>query len=258
VPDTVLSQLTAAAREAGRILLTHYKSPTLNVRRKPDKSEVSDADIASSHYLADALPQILTAPVLCEEAIVPYEVRRHWTEYWLVDPLDGTKDFLAGENDFTVCIALITRGQPRLGVIYAPALDEMYEAESGKGAFLTRSGERTRLQARGGAPWKAARSRFHDAGETSALFDRNGVKSILPMGSALKFGKVADATVNLFVRLRGCHEWDVASGQIVVTEAGGAMKALPGGGTLSYNTPNAMVEPFAALGSEADFSRLRL
>ncbi len=237
--------------------MTYFGSSTLGVRQKPDHSQVTDADMAASHLIAEALPKIWQAPVLCEEALVDFEVRRHWQQYWLVDPLDGTKDFLAGEKDFTVCIALITNGQPSLGVIFAPALDEMYEAESGKGAFVTSAGKRVRLTAQGGGSWAAVRSRFHDGGETTAFFDRNGVSKTVLMGSALKFGRIASGSVNIFPRLRGCHDWDVAAGQIIVIEAGGALLALPGGGPLVYNTAEAKVAPFVALAAAADFSRLR-
>lgn len=240
-------------------MLTHYKSPDLVIRRKPDDSQVTDADLAASIYLAKELPRIWDAPVFCEEGVIAYETRRHWSEYWLVDPLDGTKDFLAGEKDFTVCIALITNGQPRIGMIYAPVLDELYEAESGKGSFLTRAGQRARLKTKGsGGPWAAVRSRFHDGGETTVFLERNHVTQATAVGSALKFGRIADGTGNLFPRLRGCHEWDVAAGQIIVSEAGGAICALPEGGPLTYNSPSAVVSPFVALGSASDFTRLKL
>lgn len=257
MPETILTQLAPVTREAGRILLTHYQSPGLVIRRKADRSQVTDADLASSAYLAKALPKIWAAPVMCEEAVVPFETRRHWKEYWLVDPLDGTKDFLAGEKDFTVCIALITNGQPRIGVIFAPVLDELFEAESGEGSFVTRAGKRTRLATKGGLPWAAVRSRFHDAGETTTFLERNRVENTIAVGSALKFGRIAEGMGNLFPRLRGCHEWDVAAGQIIVAEAGGALCALPSGGPLFYNTPEAMVSPFVAVGNAADFAKLR-
>ncbi len=249
VSDT-LSQLRAASVEAGKILMKHYGSPTLEVRRKPDDSQVTDADVASSKFLAAALPKIIASPVFCEEAVIPFETRRHWKEYWLVDPLDGTKDFLAGQKDFTVCIALIRDGRPWLAVIHAPALGETFEAERGNGAYRVRGSDRARLSVAAGPPWRAVRSRFHDGGETDAFFERNGITNALPVGSALKFGRVAEGSANVFVRMKGCHEWDVASGELIVEEAGGTVRSLPEGEALAYNTPEAKVKPFLACGGD--------
>jgi 3'(2'), 5'-bisphosphate nucleotidase len=258
VPDTTLKDLGEAAREAGKILLRYYRRADLKIQLKADASQVTEADVASSQFLASALPKIWQAPVLCEEAVVPYETRRTWSEYWVVDPLDGTKEFIESHDEYSICIALVRAGKPSLGVIFAPALDELFEAEAGKGAFVTRAGRRTRLISKGaGKPWIAARSRFHDGPETTAYLERNGVETMIPIGSAIKFGRIAEGSANLFLRLKGCHEWDVAAGDILVREAGGAMLSLEGK-PLSYNTPTAKVEPFVVLGNAADFARLKL
>lgn len=235
-----------------------FASPSLKVDRKTDDSEVTDADRDVSDFLCARLPSIKNVPVLSEEAVVPYEQRKTWREFWIVDPLDGTRDFVAGSREFCVCLALVKDGRPILGVLEAPALGEGYFASRGKGAFRESQGKTERLLLKRPLPnWIAARSRFHDGADVAAFLQRQGITENRMVGSALKFARLAEGQANVFVRLKPCGEWDVAAGQILLEEAGGSVVTVPDGGLPRYNTPDAAAAPFVALGLGKKISQLK-
>ncbi|HSE13691.1 MAG TPA: 3'(2'),5'-bisphosphate nucleotidase CysQ [Rudaea sp.] len=243
----------AIARAAGRAILDIYDGD-FAVQRKQDNSPLTAADVAAHRTILDGLrvltPQI---PVLSEEAAeqAAWSVRRQWARYWLVDPLDGTREFVKRNGEFTVNIALINEHQPVLGVVYAPVLDEMFCGWQGGHAYA-RCGEQSgevELHTRSRAtPLIVAGSRSHADPRTLAALDRLGPHELVPLGSSLKFCRAAQGRVDLYVRYGLTSEWDTAAGQCVLEQAGGGVTDMSGT-TLRYNTKESLLNPdFLAFG----------
>jgi 3'(2'), 5'-bisphosphate nucleotidase len=235
----------AIARTAGRAILEVYDSD-FAVERKDDNSPLTAADLAAHRAIVDGLrvltPQI---PVLSEEAAeqVPWSERSRWVRYWLVDPLDGTREFVKRNGEFTVNIALIEDQRTTLGVVYAPVLDEMYWAWDGGNAFavMRQSGKvelRTRARA---TPLRVAGSRSHADPRLVAALERLGPHELIALGSSLKFCRAAQGEVDLYVRYGPTSEWDTAAGQCVLEQAGGGVTRLDGS-PLRYNTKESLLK----------------
>ena len=235
-----LLRLERIARSAGAEILQHY-SPSTTAELKDDRSPVTAADRAAHHSIVGALAEWDPAtPVVSEEGIVPpYTVRARWTRFWLVDPLDGTIEFLQHNGEFTVNIALIEAGKPVLGVVYAPALDLLYIAGRGLGAWKEQAGsERQRIRSRPpspGSPLVVAESRSHPSTELEAYLAKIPVKARVQAGSSLKFCWVAEGKADIYPRFGRTMEWDVAAGDCVFRESG---EGTPRLSTLRYNTPD--------------------
>ena len=239
-PATLLTAVLALAHEAGAVIETMRVQPR-DVAAKADGSPVSRAD-REGHRIIVAGLQALTpgVPIISEEAEAPdRETRAAWTEFWLVDPLDGTKEFLAGKPDYTVNIALIHDGQPVLGVVYAPGHDVTYYAVAGEGSWRRRgSGGATRNYAEPPAPAAALRvaeSRSHGSPGLEDLLAGFRVKERITIGSSLKFCLVAEGTADCYIRLGPTMEWDVAAGDCVFRWA--TRSGTPHPSPLSYNKP---------------------
>ncbi len=241
--QTDLDYLVATAREAGGEILTVYATD-FGVTRKEDASPLTEADLRSHHLITRRLRERYPAmPILSEENSEesPYEVRRQWREFWLVDPLDGTKEFIKRNGQFTVNIALIREGRPVAGVVYAPVLDRLYYALEGHGAFRVSDGAApTRLEPRSGSNGDRlviAGSLSHPTPEMDAFVaeQRRTHKHVefLPMGSSLKICLVAEGEADVYPRFGPTMEWDTAAAHAVAREAGrkvlahGTMQELP-------------------------------
>lgn len=241
----------ALARAAGVAILDIYRQD-FDVEAKADDSPLTAADMASHHLIVDGLRALAPGiPVLSEEdAGIPWDERRRWPRHWLVDPLDGTREFVKKNGEFTVNIALIAGGVPVLGVVYAPVFDYLMHAERGVGAFL-RDGEgdialSTRRPAT--APLRVAASRSHLDARTAALLERMGEIERLGLGSSLKFCRIAESRADVYPRFGPTSEWDTAAAQCVLEAAGGAVLGLDGA-PLRYNTKDSLLNPdFLALG----------
>jgi 3'(2'), 5'-bisphosphate nucleotidase len=179
-------------------------------------------------------------PVLSEESKeIPYEKRKYWDNFWLVDPLDGTKEFIKRNGEFTVNIALITRGVPTIGVVHAPALSVTYYAAQNEGAFIQRTGEKPQkitVNSSEESTLKIVASRSHASESLEKFLEQLRNYECLSMGSSLKFCLVADGTAHLYPRLGPTMEWDTASGHCIVEAAGGSVSTLAEG-PLLYNKP---------------------
>jgi 3'(2'), 5'-bisphosphate nucleotidase len=238
VTRELLDRLGALAREAGAAAMRHYGTHAAEL--KADKSPVTAADRAAHEVITRALaawtPDV---PVISEEGeIAPYEARKAWQRFWLVDPLDGTKEFLQQNGEFTVNIALIEHGEPVLGVVFAPAIDVLYSAGRGLGSWK---------QERGAAPVRLrgpgkpgpdgvviVESRSHPSAELEAYLGTLKVARREKAGSSLKFGLVAEGRAHLYPRFGPTMEWDVAAGDCVwrmAAESGERPSPL------KYNTP---------------------
>jgi 3'(2'), 5'-bisphosphate nucleotidase len=242
----------ALAREAGAAILAVY-AEDFDVQHKSDRSPLTAADQAAHELLVAGLPARAEAlPVLSEEAErTPWEVRRAWSRYWLVDPLDGTREFVKRNGEFTVNIALIDDHQPVLGVVFAPALDYLVFAERGRGAWLrAANGQDIRLQTRCPAevPLRVVASRSHLDDRTAALLVRLGEHERHGLGSSLKFCRIAEGRIDVYPRFGPTCEWDTAAAQCVLEEAGGAVIDTRGQ-PLRYNFGESLLNPdFLALG----------
>jgi 3'(2'), 5'-bisphosphate nucleotidase len=237
-PDALV-RLTQIAGEAGCAIMGHYGA-SIAVEEKGDRSPVTAADRAAHARIVAALAEWDPAiPIVSEEGEIPGpEVRRSWRRFWLVDPLDGTKEFIQRNGEFTVNIALIEDGVPVLGVIYAPALDLMYYAGQGLGSWKrARGGAPVRITSRPPLPQHALRvaeSRSHPSPELEAFLATIPVAERVPAGSSLKFCWVAEGKADIYPRLGPTMEWDVAAGDCIFRNSG-AQK--PRVSRLVYNQP---------------------
>ena len=225
--------LLAVARQAGAAIMQVYSRP-FSVERKADDSPLTEADTASHEVIASALREEFPGiPVLSEESadVAAYETRREWPRYWLVDPLDGTKEFVKRNGQFTVNIALMEAGRPVTGVVFAPARDWMYWGSKEGGAFKAEA-ERAPVPIRcrplpESEALRVVASSSHLSPETSDFLEglraRYGELSFVQMGSSLKICLVAEGAADLYPRLAPTMEWDTAAAHAVLNAAGGAL-----------------------------------
>ena len=233
---------------------------SIEVSHKADDSPLTEADLAAHRCIAEGLLALQPVlPLLSEEdADVPATTRRAWPRYWLVDPLDGTREFIKRNGEFTVNIALIEAGRPVLGVVHAPALGITWSAAEAHGAFRQQGDHRTRLQTRP-LPERPTLfvSRSHHGPRAEALLDRLPPHDRLSKGSSLKFCLIAEGSADAYPRLGPTSEWDTAAAQCVVEQAGGAVVALPSMTPLRYNQQDSLINPdFLVLGDpSADWAQ---
>lgn len=224
------------AREAGRAIMAVYRAG-FEVRRKADRSPLTEADLAAHRILVEGLRRLdARIPVLSEESpAVEVALRREWTHLWLVDPLDGTREFIERNDEFTVNVALVEHGVPVLGVVHAPALGETASAVRGEMPVFERDG-RPVAPVRSGSdrPPRVAASRSHGCRRSELALARLGAHERLSIGSALKFIRVANGEADVYLRLGPTSEWDTAAGQCLIEAAGGCVTALDGR-PLRYN-----------------------
>lgn len=251
-PCRYLEEARQIALDAGRRILDVYERD-FAVAEKQNGSPLTDADRAAHELIVARLARLDPGlPVLSEEsAEVDYDTRAGWRRFWLVDPLDGTREFVNRNGEFTVNIALIESGRPLLGVVYVPLLGICYYACRGQGAFRHNAGEKPRaIKARryqGDRPIVVA-SRSH-AGEHMAEFLlRLGPHDTVHMGSAVKFCLVAEGTADVYPRLGPTSEWDTAAAQCLVEEAGGRVTDRHNR-PLAYNKPSLLNPWFLASGA---------
>lgn len=230
------------AREAGDAIMAVYKGPAFEITYKDDRSPLTQADLASHRIIDQDLRNLNPAwPVLSEESEeTPYEQRSTWQYYWLVDPLDGTKEFLRRNGEFTVNIALMHNNTPILGVVYAPAIDKMYFAAENVGAFRMDGDQPTSIQTQAvpGKTFRVVASRSHSSENESFEQFTGGTADyeLVSMGSSLKFCLVAEGSADVYPRTGPTMEWDTAAAHAIVEQAGGSVTDLDGK-PLQYNKP---------------------
>jgi 3'(2'), 5'-bisphosphate nucleotidase len=243
-----LEDVVSLAEKAGLAIMALYNGEELDVRLKEDVSPVTRADLAAHRVILAGLQKLTPMlPVLSEESeSIPYSERREWNRYWLVDPLDGTKEFIKRNGEFTVNIALIVDGKPLLGVVHAPALGRTYSAVQGKGAFRqeTSGGKPDRIAVRRDRDrkLKVVVSRSHPGKEAEAFLQNLGAYDTVEIGSSLKFCLVAEGSADLYPRFGPTREWDTAAGHCVLLSAGGEVTDLHGH-PVHYNKPD-LLNPF--------------
>lgn len=242
-----LATLGQIARKAGDAIMTVYGEGQVAVTQKSDDSPVTAADLASHRVIVDELTHAFPAtPVLSEEEVIDWETRRHWQEYFLIDPLDGTKEFIKRNGEFTVNIALIRDGIAVAGVVYAPVLDSCYLGAKGVGAWLEREGDTEPLT---GALTKRVApivvgSRSHQSAEMAGYLAELGDHELLSVGSSLKFCMLAEGRADLYPRLGPTSEWDTAAAQAVLESAGGKVVVFGDKRPLDYNSKADILNPW--------------
>jgi 3'(2'), 5'-bisphosphate nucleotidase len=248
--DSLLEPLVQVARDAGSAILKVYASD-FDVRRKPDRSPVTDADLQAEQIIVAALSDLTPdIPIVSEEAESESVTPAVGELFWLVDPLDGTREFVRRSGEFTVNIALVQKRRPVLGLIYAPVPGRLYAGSDAGGAYVDSDGQRRRIACRRPAPEGLAvvTSRSHqDAVSWGALLGGRPVVSHSTAGSSLKFGLVACGEVDAYPRTGRTWEWDTAAGHAIVTAAGGRVR-LADGSELRYGKPDFANPAFVALG----------
>jgi 3'(2'), 5'-bisphosphate nucleotidase len=241
--NSLLPQVVNISRLAGAAIMEVYHSGDSGETSKSDNSPLTLADLAAHRLIVAELNKLTPdIPVLSEEAAdIPYSERSQWSRFWLVDPLDGTKEFIKRNGEFTVNIALIENGIPVLGVVYAPVLDVCYYGSQSAGAYVQRADAAaqavTAKPQMTGTPVKVVASRSHSDERTDALLKKLGDHECISMGSSLKLCLVAEGAANFYPRLGPTMEWDTAAAHAVVNAAGGAVCALDGN-DLHYNKPD--------------------
>lgn len=236
----------ALAKSAGDAIMEVYATD-FDVQAKDDNSPLTQADMAS-HQVIDAGLRELTPdiPIISEESGLPsFEERSQWPIYWLIDPLDGTKEFVNRNGEFTVNIALIEGKRPVLGVVYVPVTGKTYTGCEGVGAAVRESSGASRsigVAIESAQPIRVVGSRSHRGTSLDAFLERLGDVEMLPMGSSLKFCVVAEGDADIYPRLGPTSEWDTAAAQAVVEQAGGAVLELDGR-PLAYNTKEDILNP---------------
>ncbi len=242
----------AIARQAGAAIMEIYAG-SFDVAHKDDASPLTAADLAAHRIIVEGLERLTPdLPVLSEEsADIPWATRQHWSSYWLVDPLDGTREFVKRNGEFTVNIALVHQGAPALGVVQAPVGGQVWHAVRGELGYR-RDGHRDsglRARAPATAPLRVAASRSHRDARTQAVLDRMGPIEEVALGSSLKFCRIAEGGLDVYPRFGPTSEWDTAAAQCVLHAAGGALLAADTGKPFRYNRRESLLNgDFIALG----------
>jgi len=247
-PQELLPGVLETARAAGLAISDIYARNDFGVETKADRSPLTSADRAAHELIAAGLARLAPGiPLWSEESAgIDWNTRRHWTEFWLVDPLDGTKEFIKRNGEFTVNIALVRENVPVLGVVHAPVLRRDYYAHDGGGAFRSDgggAGQRIRVRSPAVSPLRVVASRSHRDSSLDKVLGRVGDHSLLAIGSSLKFCLVAEGAADFYPRLGPTSEWDTAAAQAVVEAAGGAVVDLDGQ-RLRYNARPGVLNPF--------------
>ena len=228
----MIQKVIDIAKRASIEILKIYNTNEFDIDIKEDNSPVTKADLIANEIIIHGLQAISDYPILTEESSVEYDIRKDWETYWLVDPLDGTKDFIAKNGEFTINISLIENHKPILGVVYIPVSGDVYSAEYGKGAYknselIFNNSNRTELI--------GADSNFHSTELVQNFFERNNITTIQKYGSSLKICKLAEGVIDIYPRLNGTKEWDTAASHIIANEAGCKLLDVVTGNELNYN-----------------------
>jgi 3'(2'), 5'-bisphosphate nucleotidase len=265
-----LLDVVMIAKKAGKKILTVYGKEDFGIESKEDNSPVTIADKQANALITEELERLYPEiPILSEEGQhLSYEERKKWDYFWLVDPLDGTKEFIKRNGEFTVNIALVHKGYPVLGVIYAPVLDLMYASKEGVGAYKLANADEKLTEQLGellllsemekltgesnNEKTIIVGSRSHLSEETKEYVEKlkeNGDVEFLSIGSSLKLCMVAEGKADVYPRFGPTMEWDTAAGQAIVEQAGGTVVETKTGERFRYNKEILKNPYFIAKGS---------
>jgi len=246
--------VVAIMKDAASAIMRIYSSGSYKVSHKADSSPVTRADIESEKIIKYGLAMLTPGiPVISEESVSdPLAPDRLPNDYWIVDPIDGTKEFLKGNDEFCICIARISAGIVNEGYIYSPPSGILWYAQRGKGAFRVSAGISGKLPCTGAiGAFRILRSRSHSTAEEDRWISLlAGSMEIVQeqQGSAVKFGRLADGSGDIYIKLSKIYRWDVAAGLLLVEESGGRVYSLSTRDRLSLGSPGYTVDPFIATG----------
>ena len=234
--------------QASQVIMKLYNSGEYSVSSKVDKSPVTEADKSANEIISQGLIQHFSYPIQSEEHLITYRHRKSWDKFWLVDPLDGTRDFINKTGDFTINIALIEGSQPILGLIHHPCTGITVFSDKNKGVFICdKFGKDKMLSPPLSGPFlkKMLQSNYHP-NQKDFLFLKNNpkVKDIINMGSSLKFYALATGKAGIYVRFTPSKEWDIASGHIIIKELGLEIRDLMTKKEPVYNKKTVENNPF--------------
>lgn len=259
--NELLQAVVEIAKAAGEVTLPFYQSDQLEVIQKADGTPVTGADKAAHQVIASGLSKLNDWPILSEEGeIPPYEIRQKWTRYWLSDPLDGTRGFVNGLDEFTVNIAVVENHQPVLGVIYAPAYRTMFFAARGESAFIIEEygadqPEPIHTADRAFEQQRFIVGKYHKLRRIQPVLDQIPQAELLRLNSSLKFAAIAQGEADVYARFGPINEWDTAAGHCILEEAGGKVVDFKGQ-SLQYNAGESLLwPPFLAVGDPAHIDR---
>ncbi|MDT0629607.1 3'(2'),5'-bisphosphate nucleotidase CysQ [Alteromonas sp. W364] len=251
----LIEKVKTIAVEAGEKIMQIYQQD-FEIYDKSDSSPLTEADLAAHHHIVDGLQALAEIPILSEEsANIPWDERKTWVRYWLVDPLDGTKEFIKKNGEFTVNIALIEYGEPTFGVVHAPAINKTYVGQVDSGAYCEENGAKNEIKAKAhqtGDTWKVVGSRSHQSPEINKILDGlDGETELVAMGSSLKLCLVASGEAHLYPRVGPTSEWDTGAAHAVALAAGAKVTVLdpdnpmdPDASPLRYNQKDSVLNPF--------------
>jgi len=252
INQNILLQLCNAAITAGNRVLDFYQLE-MEIIYKKDESPLTKADLASNKILQSSISKITpNIPILSEEEFIAWDIRKNWETYWLIDPLDGTKEFIKKNGEFTINIALIEYNKPVIGIIYAPALGCLFFSKKNNGSYKIytknnlgtfKNSEKISVKYTNKEKIRVIGSRSH----SNITFD-NWVKNkftnykIIERGSSLKFCEIAEGKADIYPRFGPTSEWDIAAGHIILLESGGKLKSIDNK-DLVYNTKEDILNP---------------
>lgn len=240
-----VNDLIDIMKEAGKELLLSYARKDFEIGTKNDGSVFTSADITVNEIITKRISSLSSFPIVSEEGVQDNSLHKESEYLWLIDPLDGTKDFINGRPDFTINVALIKYNEPIFGIIFVPIHDDIYYASKGAGSF--KNGDRiysisTRNEL------IALESFYHSSTKNFSFYQKNNIANVIKYGSSLKFCKIAEGAADVYLRLSPTMEWDTAAGQIILTEAGGNLIDLTSNKPLIYNKETRINNNFIAYG----------
>ena len=250
--DLLLNASNIAIRAGSEIMKFYSENP--EIITKKDNSPITQADLSSNKIIIEDLKRIdETIPILSEETLIDWQERKRWNKYWLVDPLDGTKEFIKKNGEFTVNIAFIDNKKPLMGIIYAPAKSLLYFAKKNYGEFkIFSSAELTNLEDSQSIKIsynnpedniRVISSRSHSNDVLESWINKKLNKyTLITSGSSLKFCEIAEGNADIYPRFGHTSEWDIAAGHIILEEAGGVIKDIDGNQIL-YNNKETLINP---------------
>ena len=239
--------------QAGLIINKYYKQKT-QIINKQDNSPLTKADIESNKYIIKSLTALNPSiPILSEEKFIDWDIRKKWNKYWLIDPLDGTKEFIKESDEFTVNIALIVSNEPILGVIYAPQLFKLYYANKNEGSFkidcdkqissLSKSIKINTREKKSSDKYYIYGSKSHSNNKFMDWVNLNFKDyELIKKGSSIKFCELAEGKADIYPRFGPTSEWDIAAGHIILNEAGGEIRSIDNKKIL-YNMKDSVINP---------------
>ena len=243
-----IENILPVLKAAGDVILKVYNNETIQVNYKDDDSPLTQADTAANEVIVNYLNKHFEFPIVSEEdEQVDFATRSNYTSFWLVDPLDGTKEFVNRNGEFTVNIALITDGSPVFGGIYVPVTDTYYFGVVGTGSFIKRGEDELEpIKVKDGSgDWTAVGSKSHAKKEEAEFYQRIGVSKSVSVGSSLKFCMIAGGEADVYYRSGPTMEWDTAAGHAIVKAAGGEVyNDLEGKEVFTYNKESLLNGPF--------------